>query len=187
MFNKKAQADIKELALTLVIVGAVAIVGVLIFAKVSNSTESILDPTENTVANESVTITVSDPQSSNSTLLAQSGYIANSETVRNGTAPFHNLTRDVEYVITLVGPDGGLATRGNFTLLNVSNSSSSNIPGYNNSELFVSYRHNVKSAAQITTETINTTVLDSFELGVIALIVLAAVIILSVLFKLGSQ
>jgi len=38
-----------------------------------------------------------------------------------------------------------------------------------------------------TVATIRTTVLDSFELGVISLIVLAAVVILAVLFTLGSQ
>ena len=38
-----------------------------------------------------------------------------------------------------------------------------------------------------TVDTIRTTVLDSFELGVIALIVLAAVVILGFLFALGSQ
>jgi len=44
------------------------------------------------------------------------------------------------------------------------------------------------TAAQNTTvENIRTTVLDSFELGVISLIVLAAVVILGVLFALGSQ
>ena len=44
------------------------------------------------------------------------------------------------------------------------------------------------TAAQNTTlATIRTTVLDSFELGVISLIVLAAVVILGVLFMLGSQ
>ena len=44
------------------------------------------------------------------------------------------------------------------------------------------------SAAQnATVDTIRTTVLDSFELGVIALIVLAAVVILAILFKLGNQ
>lgn len=38
-----------------------------------------------------------------------------------------------------------------------------------------------------TVDTIRTTVLDSFELGVISLIVLAAVVILGVLFALGNQ
>lgn len=38
-----------------------------------------------------------------------------------------------------------------------------------------------------TVDTIRSTVLDSFELGVISLIVLAAVVILGVLFALGSQ
>ena len=43
------------------------------------------------------------------------------------------------------------------------------------------------TAQNSTVDTIRTTVLDSFELGVIALIVLAAVVILGVLFALGSQ
>lgn len=44
------------------------------------------------------------------------------------------------------------------------------------------------SSAQNTTVTnIETTVLDSFELGIIALIVLAAVVILGTLFMLGGR
>ncbi|MCH8003897.1 MAG: hypothetical protein IH934_04685 [Nanoarchaeota archaeon] len=43
------------------------------------------------------------------------------------------------------------------------------------------------TAQNATVDTIRTTVLDSFELGVISLIVLAAVVILAVLFTLGSQ
>ena len=43
------------------------------------------------------------------------------------------------------------------------------------------------SAQNSTVANIRTTVLDSFELGVISLIVLAAVVILGVLFTLGSQ
>ena len=43
------------------------------------------------------------------------------------------------------------------------------------------------AAQNSTVDTIRTTVLDSFELGVISLIVLAAVVILGVLFALGSQ
>lgn len=43
------------------------------------------------------------------------------------------------------------------------------------------------AAQNATVETIRNTVLDSFELGVISLIVLAAVVILAVLFTLGSQ
>ncbi len=51
----------------------------------------------------------------------------------------------------------------------------------------ISYTHNSNTAAQITTNNLQSTVLDSFSLGVIALIVLAAVVILGVLFTLGSQ
>ena len=175
--------------LTLVVVGIVSIVGVLIFAKVSNQTDNLFDPKENTLTNESVTISVTDAAiGDNSTLLAQSGYIANSETVKNATAPFISLTRNIDYKVTLVGPDGGLTTRANFTLLNITNSSTQvSISGFNNSALFITYKHNSQSDAQASVVTIQNTVLDSFELGVIALIVLAAVLILGVLFKLGSQ
>ena len=51
----------------------------------------------------------------------------------------------------------------------------------------ISYNHDSDSAAQTTINNLQTTVLDSFSLGVIALIVLAAVAILAILFKLGSQ
>ena len=187
MFNKKGQQmDPKELVLTLVIVGIVAIVGVLIFSKVSNTTDNLFDPTTNTATNETVTISKTATTDTNSTLLAQAGYIANSEVVKNGTAPFANLTRDIEYKITLVGPDGGLTTRANFTLFNITDGVG-NDSTFNNSELFITYRFNTRSAAQTSVETIEDTVLDSFELGVIALIVLAAVAILAVLFRLGSQ
>ncbi len=43
------------------------------------------------------------------------------------------------------------------------------------------------TAQNATVDTIRNTVLDSFELGVISLIVLAAVVILAVLFTLGTQ
>jgi len=43
------------------------------------------------------------------------------------------------------------------------------------------------TAQNNTVDVIRNTVLDSFELGVISLIVLAAVVILAVLFTLGSQ
>ena len=42
------------------------------------------------------------------------------------------------------------------------------------------------SSAQSSVNVVETTVLDSFSLGVIALIVLAAVVILSILFRLGQ-
>ncbi|KKK54386.1 hypothetical protein LCGC14_3085290, partial [marine sediment metagenome] len=75
-----------------------------------------------------------------------------------------------------------------FILLNITNSSTQvSISGFNNSALFITYKHNSQSDAQASVVTIQNTVLDSFELGVIALIVLAAVLILGVLFKLGSQ
>ena len=182
--------DIKELVMTLIVVGILFSVMVLIFSSVSNSTDNLIDPTRTSVSNESVTIGFDDAgadgDSDNSTLLAQIGYIENSETVVNGTGSFVSLTRNVDYKITVVGSSGELDARANFTLINMTNTSLGGQTGFNNSALFVSYAVNEESAAQASVQVIESTVLDSFELGVIALLVLAAVVILGVLFKLGS-
>lgn len=185
MRNKKGQVGIKELILTLVLAGLLFIVGLLVFANVTNVTDNILDPDSLTTINESVTISANSDSSDNSTLLAISGYIANSETVKNQSAPNSNLTRNSEYVITSTLVSGDLNNRANFTLLNISDTGG--VDGYNGSALSVTYRSNVKSSAQTTSDNLQTTVLDSFSLGVVALIVLAAVVILGVLFTLGSQ
>ena len=174
------------MVLTLVIVGVTAIVGVLIFVNVSNTTDSIFDPDRAGVTNESVTITASVIGQDNSTLLAQAGFVVNSEVVRNASEPFITLTRDVDYRITITGTDGALDNRANFTLINITDGVG-NDSTFNNSPLFVSYSRNIKSESQLSVEVIETTVLDAYELGVIALIVLAAVVILAILFKLGSQ
>ena len=179
---KKGQVDIKDMLLTIVIAGILFVVGLLIFANVSNVTNQILDPDESTVVNESVTITVENIGNDNSTLLAQSGYITNSEIVRNATAPFTLLIRGQDYkIVVQEGASGVLTARGNFTLFNTTGQST-----FNGSALAVTYSHNVKSAAQTSADNLENTVLDSFSLGVIALIVLAAVVILGVLFRLSS-
>jgi len=183
MFNKKAQMDIKELILTIVIAGVLFIVGLLIFANISNSAGKILDPTPLTIRNETFTINVEDDLgNTNSTLLARLGVIENSESVINVSGPSVTLTRNVDYSIALLNGDSGeFTTRGNLTLLNISGTKS-----FNNSLLSISYSVNTQSEAQASTQVVQSTVLDSFELGVIALIVLAAVIILAIVFKLGQ-
>ncbi len=190
MMFKKAQTDPKELVLTIVLAGILFVVGVLIFSNVTNTTKSILDAEQVTLINESVTIsvTLNSSDSTNSTLLAQKGYIADTEVVRNGTAggAHVQLKRNIDYSVTLVnGASGELTTQGNLTLINVTNTTSPAF-GFNNTQLDVTYNHNKQSAGQISTDILTTNVLDSFELGVIALIVLAAVVILAVLFKLGT-
>ena len=175
--NKKAQVDVKELGITLVVAALLFIIGLLIFAKVSNITETILDPTPVGITNETHTITMMGvPPASNATLLDKLGFITGTDLVINSTAAV--LVRDTDYTIALKGPSGSLATIANFTLVNTI---------YNGSELSISYTHNIQSASQASTAVVQSTVLDSFELGVIALIVLAAVVILGVLFMLGSQ
>ncbi len=178
MLNKKGQVDIRELLITLVIAGVLFIVGLLIFANVTNSTESILDPSLNTQLNETINITFGDPIGANSTTLANAGVISLSDVLRNGTNLSEILVRNTDYVITFVGASGGLTTTANITLIT---------SDYNISEIMANYDYNSESPAQASNVIIQSTVLDSFELGVIALIVLAAVVILGVLFRLGSQ
>ncbi len=179
--------------LTIVIVGILFIVGLLIFAKVDSAAENLLDPSLIHVANETLgTITVETENFHNSTLIAQAGYITNSERVYNNSGAGVQLVRNVDYSIAiLLGPSGALTAIGNFTLLNVTNStaggSDGDTWGFNDTELNIFYNRNTLSAAQITTNTIESTVLDSFELGVIVLIVLAAVVILAFLFRLGTS
>ena len=177
-FNKKAQAmDPKELVLTLIIVGAFAIVGLLIFSSVSNTTDTILDNVLTRTTNESFTIsdTATDWQNNGSTL-AQNGFVTSSQIFANSSDESEVLVSGTDYFLIVNGDSGKLATTANFTL---------NID-YNNTAIEVSYDTNEESTAKVSTDLIQTTVLDSFELGVIALIVLAAVVILAVLFKLGQ-
>ena len=68
--------------------------------------------------------------------------------------------------------------RGNLTLLR---------DAYNNTVLYANYQYQKDSASKDVVDNVNTTVLDSFELGVIALIVLAAVVILGVLFMMSNR
>ena len=182
MFNKKSQMDIRELIITIVIAGILFIVGLLIFANISNTAENILDPTQVTVRNETFTFTLDDVGIGNTTTLAQLGFITASDKVVNVSGDQDLLVRDTDYRITLFdGASGDFKVQANFTLIN-----NDDITGFNASLLSISYNRNIQSAAQASTQTIQSTVLDSFELGVIALIVLAAVVILAVLFRLGQ-
>lgn len=190
MFKKKGQVGVQEMILTVIVAGILFAVGLLIFANVSNTAESILDPTSLGVNNESLgTITVTDSSTgTNSTLITGLGYIADSEQVINNSGAGVTLLRNIDYSIAVIfDVSGGLLARGNFTLLNATDSANNNnVSSFNNSPLNINYRRNIQSAAQATTETLQSTVLDSFALGVIALIVLAAVVILAVLFRLGQ-
>ncbi len=174
--------------MTIIIIGILFIVGLLIFAKVDSAAENLLDPSTLHVNNETLgTITVEDVDvDTNSTLIAQLGYITDSERVFNNSGAGVQLVRDVDYSITIrtnTGPSGAFTSQGNFTLLNGTDTTEK---GFNNSALNIFYNRNTLSSAQITSNTVQSTVLDSFELGVIVLIVLAAVVILAVLFRLGT-
>ncbi len=188
MFNKKAQAEIRELIITLVVVGAIAIVGVLIFSAVKNTGDSLLSADILAQVNETVNITMFSG-SDNSTLLTRERFILNSESVANATNASKILVRGTDYNISLASTDGGLTgssgaigTRANLSFLGLGEAAA-----YNITEVKVTYDYNSESAAQASINVVSNTVLDSYELGVISLIVFAAIVILAILFKLGSQ
>ncbi|KKK91087.1 hypothetical protein LCGC14_2716480 [marine sediment metagenome] len=248
---KKAQMDIRELILTIVLAGILFIVGLLIFSNVTNTASGILDKDVNTVTNESVTISSTDLSVVNESITITSGVGAttnspvtflsffgnatnNTDSVefnislhvnyttdgailvsQNATStdanetPFGDGIYNISYIHTIdsIGTAAnsditqitefsnatiGLEIEGISTDLQVNiTGASSNIirvSGYNFSDgdYNTSYTHTSDTASQTTINNLETTVLDSFELGVIALIVLAAVVILTVLFKLGQ-
>ena len=189
MLYKKAQEGIKALFMTLIIAGVMAVIGVLIYANVSNTSNDIF-PTVNKYANnESVTISVGDSAlGDNSTLLAQAGYLTDSERVINNSNGYL-LKRNSDYKITLQdGLSGALTTRANFTLLNITGNKTvagtvCSPCGFNNSELDITYSYADKSDARKLKEgAIDDTTLDAFELGVVALIVLAASVIIGMFY-----
>lgn len=178
MKNKKGQVGPKEALLTLIVAGILAAIGVMVFSNVSNTSDAIFDNVPTKTTNESVTIAFDNALDTNSTTLAENGYISNLEVIVN--ASNQQLVRGTDYSIALLEDTSGkLATVANLTVLN--------IDAYNNTEIFVSYEHNEKAAGRLTKENLDTTVLDSFELGVIAMLVLGAVVILGALFMLGSK
>ena len=186
MLHQKAQLlGVKELIITLAVAGIIAIVGVLIFSNTTNvALDQFANDRKNT--NDSVTITVDTTDEDNSTLLVRAGYITNTEVVRNATNGYL-LRRNIDYVIRLTGSSGDLNNRANFTLLNITNETGYGYTtnGFNGSALDIHYDYNAKSAARLSAEKVSDTTLDSFELGVVALIVLAAVVILATVYMLG--
>ena len=179
--------------MTVVIVGILFIVGLLIFAKVDIAAENLLDTSTLRVANEtliSINIVIDPPDdSANSTLLTQLGYVVGSARVFNNTGSGIQLKAS-DFTITLADGaiDGDISARANFTLDNVTHGSdATDERGFNGSTLSIFYTRHILSDAQNSIDIIESTVLDSFELGVIVLIVLAAVVILTILFRLGTS
>ncbi len=244
MSNKKAQMDMRELVLTLVIVGVTFIVGTLIFSNVSNTTANILDSVPNTVTNESIAMTETTNTIVNETITMASGTGTTGNTSVKTITFFGNATHstDGSSAVTLAidtevnnSKSGVIRVNGTFDNgdYNISYTYSTDLTGTaantngvttlnffgnttNSSDLAsvtlrehvnitslgvvnvdtlqfdpgtynISYIFDTDSAGQATIKTLNTTILDSFSLGVIALIVLAAIVILGILFKLGSQ
>lgn len=177
---------------TLVVSGILAAVGLLIYSQVSNTSSDLFATENKYITDESVTISATTTADDNSTLLAQAGFLTNSEIVTNKTSGYQ-LVRDVDYKITFqVGSSGSLDARANFTLLNltgnVSGATSTDIRGFNNSELLINYSYTDKDASRKLKETeIDTTTLDAFNLAVVGLIVLAAIMILTFVYWIGSK
>lgn len=187
MEQRKAQIDGRGIFLIFIAISIISLVGLLIFSNVTNTTDSLFPRDLKHTTNESLTI-ISLGNGDNSTLLAEDGYITNSETVVNGsTGAKVVLTRDVDYKIILFnGLSGELPTRGNFTLLNVTNGTTG-ARGFNNTALKVTYDTNEKSASHLTKDKLTDDFLDSFELAIVGLIVFAAVLVLGFVYSLSKQ
>lgn len=154
--KKKAQMGIRELMMTLVVAGLLGIIGLLIFSNVSNNIESVFDRDTLVISGETVAI------SSGAGQLAHGALETEEFTTLQG---FGN--------ITLVGGGVNITAAGVVTT------------NYSDGNYIANYTYLSDTDAISTKETLDTTILDSFELGVIALIVLAAVAILGALFFLG--
>jgi len=180
--KQKAQMDVKGLFLTVVLAGVIAVIGLLIFSNVSRVSKDIYPRDSKSKTNESITISCSVGEDcDNSTRLAEKGYKTNTEVVRNATNAYP-LVRNVDYKITLTGDSGELDTAANLTLINMTNSTQKTARGFNGTNIFVTYQFNAKSAAHTTGDKVDDTTLDSFELGVVSLIVLAATVILGITY-----
>ena len=188
--NRKGQMGGAAMAIifafvALAVIGVIQLIGVLITSKVSATTRDSLDTDTLNKNNESVTIT-SLGNGDNSTLLAQAGFLTNSETVMNDSNG-RVLVRNTEYKITLVSGDGidDTTTRANFTLLNVSQNVSSDgfgLGGYNTSALDISYKYASETAFHTTYDSLKSNNLDAFELGGTGQIVYAASVVILAVF-----
>ena len=183
MNNLKAQLGAKEIFTSLIVIFSLAIVGFLTFANVTNTAKDIFPADNKAIDNESVTISVTNVNGDNSTLLSKAGFKQNSETVKNASNSVV-LVRNSDYKITLTGTSEDLTTRANFTLLNSSNITGTR--GYNNTELKIDYQYSAKSSGRLSAEKIDDTTLDAFELGAVGLIVMAAVAVLGFIYYLAK-
>ena len=173
--------EAKELMITIVFVAAVAIVGVLIYSNVSNTTDSLFTPKLNHQVNESLTISSTIQGQTNSSVLTKAGFISGSEVVRNASNGAL-LRRNADYFVTQSQASGDLANTGNITLLN---NSMGAVSGFNNTALKVTYDYNTESESHVTKTKVESGVLSAFELGIVGLIVVAAVAILSAVYMIG--
>lgn len=167
--NKKAQADVKALFVTVIVIGILAVIGILIFSTVSNSIDNILTATITPVTLESASFASGSGTLDN----------GNGDTVRVidltffGNLTDNSSTTSQAYVIN---------ESVNFTTSGVVTTNYTGTGNFN-----VSYVYATDTEYMQTNDYINDTVLDSMELGVIALIILAAVTLIGALFYFGSK
>ena len=238
---KKAQTEIREMLLTIVMAGILFIIGLLIFTNVSNTTSNILDSDVTTITNESITMTTSTGTVINESIAITDGIgtaafsgiasvtffgagntsthsgdtdvglevnFTRAGTITVDTINFSNGNWNISYTfeqnttgttandevsaVAFFGNADANSTHTtgieiddevNFTSVGVISAAAENFTSgtYN-----ITYTFSSDTSAQTTISNLETTVLDSFSLGVIALIVLAAVVILGVLFKLST-
>ena len=160
--KRKGQVDVTNVAVTLVVAGILFVVGVLVFSNVSNKVAEQIPTVNSSVVDETFAI------------LSGTGQLAAIQIRVNGVTAISNATVACAIGTTCNFSAGGVITANNGTFLN-------------SSDYVANYSVDALSSAGTTAGTIQSTVLDSFDLGVIALIVLAAVSILGILFLLGGK
>lgn len=167
--NKKGQIGFQAVAITIGVTAILLLVLVLIFSKVSNTGDALMDNTPGTILNESVTGAIN-------TYIV----LANHE---------EDCTVTAVYNASPVGTP--LLTADNYTTtgcyINVTCDGNSVYCSGATTNVLVSYTYENTSDATTTYRNVTAGTLDSMDLIVIGLVVLAAVAILGVLFLLGRS
>jgi hypothetical protein len=172
--KQKGQTGIRAVFITLIVAGILALVSVLIFSKVNHSITGTFDQVAGTIDNETAAATTGTFYDSLSNKQMSCALV----TIWNATG--FQLFNSSSYTTN------GCAFNLSCDLADDTQCIAANGQAYN---VLVSYTYSnyTDTAAVNTFNNLGTTVLDSFELAVIALIVMAAVAILGVLFVFGGK
>ena len=162
--------------IVLAVIGVVQLISITITSKVGASIEDSLPLDTLTTSNETINLTFIGA-SDNSTLLAENGFVINSEIVANATNSSKILVRDTDYSINLIGTSGAIGTTANFTFLQPGAAAA-----YNITEVKITYETKEETAYHITKAKLQSDNLSSLELSGTAQIVFASIVVLISVF-----